>query len=167
MGSAADDIIMASFEMAASDGADVISMSAGYANIWEKNSPYTSLMQGLLDKGVGLVIAAGNDGGRGPFFASTPALVSPVIAVGSNANTKFTTVYHAKDSANQTVEFGRIVPIEDDESDFHVFTVPNEESSVSTDTRLRYKDRAYTNIGNSALLMTGSTPPRASLTRSV
>ncbi|KAF7554036.1 hypothetical protein G7046_g6931 [Stylonectria norvegica] len=133
-GSAADDIIMQAFEKAGNDGVDVISMSAGYAELWETGSPYTSLMDRLSKKGVGLVIAAGNDGEKGPNFASTPALAPAVIAVGSVANTVFPNIYHGKDSAGQTVKFARIIPINDTENDFHVFTVPGESSSCTLDS---------------------------------
>ncbi|CAM1511985.1 Fc.00g094980.m01.CDS01 [Cosmosporella sp. VM-42] len=156
-GSAADDIIMQSFEKAAGDGVDVISMSAGYTNIWETDSPYAPLMQGLLDKGVGLVIAAGNDGGRGPYFASAPALVPAVIAVGSVANDVFTNIYHANDSTGQMIEYSRIVPVEDAENEFHVFTVPNEDSSCTleswTNASKDFSDKKHL----IALLSAGST----------
>lgn len=130
-GSSADDVIMQAFERAGKDGVDVISMSAGYSNLWETNSPYGPLMKSLRAKNIGLVIAAGNDGERGPYFASTPALTPDVIAVGSTANTKFTTMYRAKDSAGQTLDYASLIPVSDSKAKYNVFTVPTDKTSVS------------------------------------
>ncbi|KAI0376492.1 subtilisin-like protein [Hypomontagnella monticulosa] len=133
VGSVTDEILMQALQMAAEDGVDVISMSLGYASIWETASPYDTLLTGIRNKGVGLVIAAGNDGERGLYFTSEPALGPSVIAVGSVSNTKFATVYNATDSTGETIEYARIFPVHD-ETPFNVFTTPNEETSCDATT---------------------------------
>jgi subtilisin family serine protease len=165
-GSAADDIIMQAFERAGKDGVDLISMSAGYSNLWETNSPYAPLMKGLREKGVGLVIAAGNDGGRGPYFASTPALIQDVIAVGSTANTKFTTMYRAKDSAGQTIDYAGLIPMSDSKAKYNVFTVPNDQSSVSDQADLSRFRKLWLTLF-SVSLMNGRTRSRTLRTRGI
>ena len=132
VGGATDDIMMQSLEMAAEEGADVISMSVGYATIWETASPYKSLLDGIREQGVGLVIAAGNDGEGGPYWGSEPAVEPAVIAVGSIDNTKFVTAYDAADSEGEAIEYAKILPLDDD-APWHVFTTPDEEISCTAE----------------------------------
>ncbi|RYP70708.1 hypothetical protein DL771_005312 [Monosporascus sp. 5C6A] len=132
LGGAADDVMMRSLQMAAEDGVDVISMSVGFASIWETGSAYGPLLDGIRKRGIGLVIAAGNDGGRGPYFASEPALNPAVIAVGSTSTSVFATVYEAAGSTGDTIEYARILPY-DNSTPFNVFTIPNEEMSCNAD----------------------------------
>lgn len=129
-GSATDDIMMQSLEMAAENGADLISMSVGYTTIWETASPYETLLNGIQEMGIGIVIAAGNEGEAGLYFASEPAIGPAVIAVGSIDNTKFVTAYHATDPDGEKLEYAKVIPL-DDEAPWHVFTTPNEETSCT------------------------------------
>lgn len=135
LGSATDDIMMQALEKAAEDGVDLISMSVGYSTIWETGSAYKSLLDGIRDQGVGLIIAAGNDGERGVYFASEPAIEPSVIAVASVDNEKFVTVYNAADSNGETIEYSKVIPFADS-APYHVFTTPNEELSCTPDTWL-------------------------------
>jgi hypothetical protein len=105
--------MMQGFQKAAEDGVDVVSMSIGGASLYETGSPYIPLFAALRKKGIGLIIAAGNDGLNGVYYASSPALDPSVIAVGSVTNTKFSTLYNAVDSAGKTVEYARVTPITD------------------------------------------------------
>ena len=130
VGGATDDIMMQGLEMAAEGGADVISMSVGYATIWETASPYKSLLDGIRDQGIGLVIAAGNDGEGGPYWGSEPAVEPAVIAVGSIDNTKFVTAYRATDSDGESIEYAKVLPL-DDEAPWHIFTTPDETTSCT------------------------------------
>lgn len=53
VGSVTDEVLMQALQMAVEDGVDVISISIGYAAIWEAGSPYDTLLAGIRNKGVG------------------------------------------------------------------------------------------------------------------
>ncbi|KAH7033023.1 peptidase S8/S53 domain-containing protein [Microdochium trichocladiopsis] len=126
-GSVTDDVIMAALQRAGEDGVDVISMSLGYDSIWEAGSLYEPIFNALAAKGVGAVVAAGNSGGRGPYFASEPSLNPSVISVGSAGNINFATLYNAVDSQGKEVEYASIIPLEDS-GVHHVATITPEPS---------------------------------------
>ncbi|KAL0945034.1 subtilisin-like protease [Colletotrichum truncatum] len=111
-GGVTDDILMQGFQKAASDGVDLISMSIGETAVWETGSPYVPLLAKIQSQGIGLIIAAGNEGDQGIYLSSAPAQDASVISVGSVGNTVFTTVYNAVGSDGSTIEYGRIVPVD-------------------------------------------------------
>ncbi|KAK1656725.1 peptidase S8/S53 domain-containing protein, partial [Colletotrichum godetiae] len=82
-GGATDDILMQGFERAASDGVDLISMSIGATTIWEDGSPYIPILSKIQSQGIGIVIAAGNEGDTGLYVSSAPAQDPSAISVGS------------------------------------------------------------------------------------
>ncbi|KAH8891808.1 subtilisin-like protein, partial [Thozetella sp. PMI_491] len=109
-GGVTDDVMMQGFQRAAEDGVDLISMSIGGAYIWTSGSPWIPLLDAIQKRGIGMVIAAGNDGQYGLYATSSPSYVPAAISVGSVGNTKFATLYNAADSAGNTIEYVRIVP---------------------------------------------------------
>lgn len=65
-GDSGDDVIMATMQQAAEDGVHLISMSLGSITYWEKASPYVPLAQSIVESGVAIIAALGNDGDLGP-----------------------------------------------------------------------------------------------------
>lgn len=114
VGGTHDDILMQAFQKAGEDGVDVISLSVGGARVWETSLPLQPIFTALTQKGIGLVIANGNDGYYGPYLGSSPALIQEAIAVGSVSNTKFPTMFNSVDSKGRTVEYARNTPINKD-----------------------------------------------------
>jgi hypothetical protein len=109
-GTTPEDIIMAAIMKAADDGADVISMSLGGRAGWEFFDNYGTIVSNLESRNIGLIASAGNSGEEGPYYASTPSLSPGIISVGSVSNTKFPTMYNAKDSLGRTIEYASNFP---------------------------------------------------------
>ncbi|TDZ19833.1 Minor extracellular protease vpr [Colletotrichum orbiculare MAFF 240422] len=110
-GGVTDDIIMQGMEKAASDGVDLISMSIGETAVWETGSPYAPLLAKIQSQGIGIIIAAGNEGGQGLYVSSAPAQDASAISVGSVSDVVFATVYNAAGSDGSTIEYARVVPL--------------------------------------------------------
>ncbi|KAE9571224.1 Minor extracellular protease vpr [Colletotrichum fructicola] len=110
-GGTTDDILMQGFEKAASDGVDLISMSIGETAVWETGSPYVPLLAKIQAQGIGMTVAAGNEGDQGIYLSSAPAQDASVISVGSVSDVVFTTMYNAVGSDDSTIEYARVVPI--------------------------------------------------------
>ncbi|KAG0257813.1 hypothetical protein BG011_003742 [Mortierella polycephala] len=72
-GSSAVDVIMAAMEKAFNDGMDIINMSLGGGSAY-KSTPQTVLGDKLVERGVVLVVAAGNDGAEGVWMVSDASL---------------------------------------------------------------------------------------------
>lgn len=119
-GGVADEIIIDAFIAAVEDGVDVISMSIGRIQAWEAASPYADIFASIKAAGVGMVVAAGNSGTGGPYLASWPALDPSIISVGSVDNTHFNTLYHAKTTGSDTIEYAALVPTSSSGS-YHIF----------------------------------------------
>lgn len=84
-GSVTDDILLDAFGRAYDEGANIISLSLGTAGGW-KEHPWSALMSRIVDAGVPCIVAAGNDGERGMFFASNPADGAGVAGIASIEN---------------------------------------------------------------------------------
>ncbi|KAJ6439369.1 subtilisin-like serine protease PR1C [Purpureocillium lavendulum] len=82
---AADDVLIAAFNMAFEDGADVITASIGGSAGWSE-SAWSVAVERLVEAGVVCTLAAGNDGGRALFDASEAADGKGVTAVASFEN---------------------------------------------------------------------------------
>ncbi|TDZ49660.1 Minor extracellular protease vpr [Colletotrichum trifolii] len=106
-----DDIIMQGMEKAASDGVDLISMSIGETAVWETGSLYAPLLAKIQSQGIGIIIAAGNEGGQGLYVSSALAQDASAIPMGSVSNVVFATVYNAAGSDGSTIEYTRVVPL--------------------------------------------------------
>jgi len=79
---AMDSELMAAFEDAVSDGADVISCSWGGADNLIDDTPTTEVYLAAIDAGAIVVFAVGNDG-AGPDTISYPGSIERVITVGA------------------------------------------------------------------------------------
>lgn len=81
-GSSTNDILLAAFNMAYEDGSDIISASVGIDGGWP-DDPWSKVAQKIVDAGVPVVVAAGNDGELGIWRASNPAAGRGVASVAS------------------------------------------------------------------------------------
>ncbi|KAL9477642.1 hypothetical protein ACSS6W_007483 [Trichoderma asperelloides] len=109
-GDSGDDVIMAAMQQAAEDGVDLISMSLGSITYWEQASPYVPLAQSIVESGVAIIAALGNDGDLGPYAVSAPGLAPEVLAVGSAESEIYPTVYEAENNLGRTLEYISVLP---------------------------------------------------------
>lgn len=100
-GGVTDDILIAAMTQAATDGADIISMSLGGSSGWSE-APAGVVASRIAGSGVFLSIAAGNSGAQGLFDASSPATGLNVAAVASVDNIQYV-AYPATTGQNQTI----------------------------------------------------------------
>ncbi|KAF3076755.1 Minor extracellular protease vpr [Trichoderma lentiforme] len=105
-----DDVIMAAMQQAAEDGVDLITMSLGSLSYWEQASPYVSLAESIVESGVAIIAALGNDGDLGPYAVSAPGLAPEVLAVGSVENEVYPTVYKAQNNIGGSLEYISVFP---------------------------------------------------------
>src|SRR5213075_1592787 len=73
VGSTSDDVMIAAMERALADGMQVLNMSIGSAYEWP-NAPTAMAASRLVNKGMVVVAAIGNDGASGLYSASAPGL---------------------------------------------------------------------------------------------
>ena len=83
--SSTDDVIISALTFAAADGVDLISISLGTQSGWSE-SPLSTVASKIVQAGIPIIVAAGNDGYDGAFLASSPADALGVTAVGSVDN---------------------------------------------------------------------------------
>ncbi|POR31406.1 Minor extracellular protease vpr, partial [Tolypocladium paradoxum] len=114
-GQASNDVLIAAYNMAYQDGANIITTSIGGASGWPED-PWAVAVSRIVDKGVPCTMSAGNSGAQGLFYASGAADAKGVTAVASfdNALTP-TLLYNAKYAVDggDDVTFG-YVPAEPD-----------------------------------------------------
>ncbi|KXH36479.1 peptidase [Colletotrichum simmondsii] len=110
-GGVGSDVLVAAMMRAASDGAQIISMSiGGFSSVGNSpNDPYHVLIQKLTDSGIAVVAAAGNDGANLPFAVNAPANSPAAIAVGSIENNLFQT-FEMIDSNGEVIRYGSLYP---------------------------------------------------------
>ncbi|KAF2723337.1 subtilisin-like protein [Polychaeton citri CBS 116435] len=107
-GSAGNDVLIAAYNQAFQDGADIITASIGGASGWSED-PWAVAVQRIVEAGVPCTVSAGNDGSYGLFYASTAANGKKVTAVASVDNTQapyilLNATYNVGDSAPE--QFG-------------------------------------------------------------
>ncbi|KAI6883151.1 subtilisin-like protein [Hortaea werneckii] len=86
-GSAGNDVLIAAYNQAYEDGADIITASIGGPSGWSED-PWAVAVQRIVEQGVPCTVSAGNDGAEGIFYASTAANGKKVTAVASVDNTQ-------------------------------------------------------------------------------
>lgn len=86
-GSAGNDVLIASYNQAFEDGADIITASIGGASGWTEE-PWSVAVSRIVEQGVPCTVSAGNDGATGMFYASTAANGKKVTAIASFDNTE-------------------------------------------------------------------------------
>lgn len=102
-GSPTDDILVAAFEKAYFDGADIITCSIGSAGTGFLTDPSSMLASRIAELGLFISIAAGNEGDTGPYFPSSPASGELVTAVASTeASTVVTWTAFANSTSSST-----------------------------------------------------------------
>lgn len=84
-GEAANDVLIAAFNQAFDDGADIITASIGGPSGWSEE-PWAVAVSRIVDQGVPCTISAGNSGDVGLFYASTAANGKGVAAIASFDN---------------------------------------------------------------------------------
>lgn len=92
-GGVADDVLMAAFLRAFDDGSHIITASIGSSSGWS-DTPTAAALNRIVEAGVVVTIAAGNEGQRGMFYAGSGAAADKVTAVAMVDNDKG--VYQAK-----------------------------------------------------------------------
>lgn len=86
-GSAGNDVLIAAYNQAFEDGADIITASIGGASGWSEE-PWSVAVSRIVEQGVPCTVSAGNDGATGMFYASTAANGKKVTAIASIDNTE-------------------------------------------------------------------------------
>lgn len=112
-GQAGNDVLIAAFNQAYQDGANIITASIGGPSGWSEE-PWAEAVSRIVDKGVPCTVSAGNEGGEGIFYASTAANGRRVTGIASYDNVQTPTLlYHAKYQIDdgQDTQFG-FVPSE-------------------------------------------------------
>ncbi|KAK4088649.1 hypothetical protein Purlil1_6860 [Purpureocillium lilacinum] len=85
LGNAGDDLLIAAFNMAFEEGADIITASIGSASGWT-DTAWSVAAARIVENGVPCTISAGNEGVYGLFFTSQAAGAKGVTAVASFNN---------------------------------------------------------------------------------
>jgi minor extracellular serine protease Vpr len=85
VGTTSSDIMVAALERIADDGADVVNISIGSAYQWPQY-PTAQAADRLVNKGIVVVVSAGNDGARGAYAVSAPGVGQKVITAASFDN---------------------------------------------------------------------------------
>ncbi|KAI9154981.1 Minor extracellular protease vpr [Paramyrothecium foliicola] len=85
-GGVTDDVLLAAFNKAYEDGADIITASIGGSSGWSSEL-LASAVGRIVQQGVACTVSAGNDGYGGLFEASSPAAGKGVAAIASYENT--------------------------------------------------------------------------------
>lgn len=84
-GSAANDVLIAAYNQAFEDGADIITASIGGPSGWSEE-PWAVVVSRIVDQGVPCTVSAGNSGDVGQFFASTASNGKGVTSIASFDN---------------------------------------------------------------------------------
>lgn len=86
-GSSGNDVLIAAYNQAYEDGADIITASIGGPSGWSEDA-WAVAVQRIVEAGVPCTVSAGNDGAFGQFYTSTAANGKRVTAVASVDNTQ-------------------------------------------------------------------------------
>ncbi|KAG6147868.1 hypothetical protein E4U28_005871 [Claviceps purpurea] len=92
-GTAGNDILIAAFNKAYQDGANIITASVGSPSGWAED-PWAVAVSRIVDKGVPCVVSAGNEGDQGIFYASSAADGQHVSAIASFDNVQTPSLLH-------------------------------------------------------------------------
>ncbi|KAF2149039.1 subtilisin-like serine protease PR1C [Myriangium duriaei CBS 260.36] len=86
-GSAGNDVLIAAYNQAYQDGAQIITASIGGPSGWSEE-PWSVAVSRIVEAGVPCTVSAGNDGSFGLFYASTAANGKRVTSIASVDNTQ-------------------------------------------------------------------------------
>ncbi|KAH7007519.1 peptidase S8/S53 domain-containing protein [Ilyonectria destructans] len=108
-GEAGNDVLIAAFNQAFEDGADIITASIGGPSGWSEE-PWSVAVSRIVEQGVPCTVSAGNSGDVGMFYASTAANGKKVMAIASYDNSKYmallNTSHYTVDGSSTKVAFG-------------------------------------------------------------
>ncbi|KAH7127837.1 peptidase S8/S53 domain-containing protein [Dactylonectria estremocensis] len=111
-GEAGNDVLIAAFNQAFEDGADIITASIGGPSGWSEE-PWSVAVSRIVEQGVPCTVSAGNSGDVGMFYASTAANGKKVFAIASYDNSKavalLSTSYYTVDGSDSKIAFGQTV----------------------------------------------------------
>ncbi|UNI19341.1 hypothetical protein JDV02_005530 [Purpureocillium takamizusanense] len=109
-GEVSNDVLIAAYNQAYQDGANIITASIGGASGWSED-PWAVAVQRIVEKGVPCTVSAGNDGDHGMFYASGASDGKGVTSIASfdNAETPIllSTVKYSVDGGDD-VPFGYV-----------------------------------------------------------
>ncbi|KAM0452776.1 hypothetical protein ACHAO4_005195 [Trichoderma viride] len=91
-GQAGNDVLIAAYNKAFEDGAQIITASIGGPSGWAEE-PWAVAVTRIVNAGVPCTVSAGNDGDHGLFYASTASDGKKVLSVGSVDNQNIPTVF--------------------------------------------------------------------------
>ncbi|KAG6132756.1 hypothetical protein E4U12_003065 [Claviceps purpurea] len=92
-GSGGNDVLIAAFNKAYQDGANIITASIGGSSGWAQDV-WADAVSRIVDKGVPCVVSAGNEGDQGIFYANSPADGQHVSAIASFDNVQKPSILH-------------------------------------------------------------------------
>ncbi|PNS19126.1 hypothetical protein CAC42_1862 [Sphaceloma murrayae] len=90
-GNAGNDVLIAAYNQAYQDGAQIITASIGGPSGWTEE-PWSVAVTRIVEAGVPCTVSAGNDGASGQFYASTAANGKKVASIASVDNIEAPTV---------------------------------------------------------------------------
>ncbi|KAG0349405.1 hypothetical protein BG004_006434 [Podila humilis] len=109
-GSSKDDVIIAALEKAYDDGMDVVNLSLGGGSSWA-NTALAKAAGRLVDLGVVVVAAIGNDGEQGLFEVSSPSIHRSSISVGSFEGAGYLSNYfETEGNSGIRIDYGDVPP---------------------------------------------------------
>ncbi|KAF9765895.1 hypothetical protein IL306_001748, partial [Fusarium sp. DS 682] len=108
-GGVGTDVLIAAFNQAYQDAADIITASIGGPSGWSEE-PSAVVVSRIVEKGVPCTLAAGNSGDQGIFYASTAANGKKVMAIASYENSDYVSLinitYYTVDGSSKKIDFG-------------------------------------------------------------
>lgn len=122
------------------DGADIISLSLGSDNGFERLDPFGSVVSNAKAKGVAVIVAAGNAGARGPVLTGSPAIAEDAVAVASANSARYPTTYKVKGSSGGEWRYAGLWPLE---GEYHVYADLSYDDNVGCSSARLQKAQAY------------------------
>ncbi|KAM0344971.1 hypothetical protein ACHAPU_006849 [Fusarium lateritium] len=108
-GEAGNDVLIAAFNQAFQDGADIITASIGGPSGWSEE-PWAVAVSRIVEQGVPCTVSAGNSGDVGMFYASTAANGNKVMAIASYDNSDYISLlnisHYTVNGSSDSVGFG-------------------------------------------------------------
>lgn len=109
-GQVSNDVLIAAYNRAFQDGANIITASIGGPSGWSED-PWAVAVSRIVDRGVPCTVSAGNEGSQGLFYASGAADGKGVTAIASFDNTLTPTLLYGVEYAvdgGAPVRFGYV-----------------------------------------------------------
>jgi subtilisin family serine protease len=125
------DTVLKALIDAYNDGADVVSVSIGWASGFDGFAPHDQVITNGKKRGIATIVAAGNDGAQnGPITMNMPAISKDAIAVACSDTVKFPTTYKVRGSTGEEYRHSSLWPLE---GNFHVYAAEDYDDSIGCD----------------------------------